>query len=115
MTYDDFCSTIWDISKNSDEVVVKTKTPSAVLFYTEKSLPCLDIEPITDSLSKLYEDKIEFYKVDAEQEQVLCNSLKINLLPTIILFSKEHKPLVVEGQLPLREYMLIFDKQLGFK
>lgn len=113
LTFESFNQCIWNIADNNDEFVYLSKKPSIVLFYDENSEPCKSIMPIADSLSSKYGQTIDFYKTNVATEQALCNSLKISVTPTIILFSNDSKPLVVEGLRPQREYENIIEKRIS--
>ena len=60
--------------------------PTIVDFYASWCGPCKMLSPIMEKLSKKYEDKVNFYKIDVDESSDLANTLKIKAIPTLIFF-----------------------------
>lgn len=69
-----------------EEKVLKAETPSFVDFWAPWCGPCKLAEPVLEELSKEYEGKINFYKVNVDEEQDHSGQLGVMSIPTTILF-----------------------------
>jgi thioredoxin 1 len=49
--------------------------------------PCRAVTPILERLAPEYEGKVEFWKVDADQNRGLMQAFGIQALPTVVLLS----------------------------
>lgn len=50
--------------------------PTIVDFYASWCGPCKMLSPIMEKLSKKYEDKVNFYKIDVDESSDLANYIK---------------------------------------
>lgn len=72
--------------------------PAIVDFYASWCGPCKMLSPIIEKLSKKYEDKVYFYKIDVDKSSDLANSLNITAIPTLIFFSDSTSlPIIKQG------------------
>ena len=76
-----------DGSKFQDEVVHSSK-PVLVDFYADWCGPCKIIEPIITQLSKEYEGRVKFVKIDTDADQELALQFDIMSIPTVLFFSQ---------------------------
>ena len=74
--------------------------PCIIDFYADWCQPCKIVAPILENLSKKYEGKINFYKVDTESEQELARIFNIRSIPTMLFCPVEGSPQVAVGALP---------------
>lgn len=76
-----------NISKNqwTQEVINSTK-PVFVDFWAEWCGPCNTIAPIIEEVSKEYEYKIDFIKVNVDQNRDLVSKYNIISIPTLAIF-----------------------------
>jgi len=49
--------------------------------------PCKAVTPILERLGPEYTDRVEFWKVDADQNRALMEAFGVQALPTVILLS----------------------------
>ncbi len=80
--------------------VVKADKPVVVDFYADWCGPCKMIEPIMHQLSKEYEGKAKFVKVDTDANQELAMQFGIMSIPTVMFFSKGKVEDIVVGAVP---------------
>ena len=67
-------------------------------FYASWCGPCKMLSPIMEKLSKKYEDKVNFYKIDVDESSDLANTLKIKGIPTLIFFKDSlSTSIIIEG------------------
>lgn len=72
--------------------------PTIVDFYASWCGPCKILSPIMEKLSKKYEDKVNFYKIDVDESSDLANTLKIKGIPTLIFFKDSlSTSIIIEG------------------
>jgi thioredoxin 1 len=51
-----------------------------------------------EKLSKKYEDKVNFYKIDVDKSSDLANALNIRAIPTLIFFKdSSSSAIIMEG------------------
>ena len=82
------------------EEVVKSSQPVVVDFYADWCGPCKMIAPIIHQLSKQYEGKAKFVKVDTDANQELATQFGIMSIPTVMFFSKGKVEDIVVGAVP---------------
>ncbi len=76
-----------------DDYHQKIKSDKLVLvdFNATWCGPCKMLSPILEDLAKDYKNKIELLKIDVDQNKTIANDLKIESLPTMILYKKGEK------------------------
>ena len=111
LTKETFQKTIFDFEKN-EEWKFEGDLPCVIDFYADWCGPCKMVAPIIDELSKEYEGKINFYKIDTEQEAELSSMFVIRSIPTILFVPLEGQPKASMGALPKEQFMKIIDNEL---
>ena len=78
-----------NISKNQwDLEVINSSKPVFVDFWAIWCGPCNTIAPIVEEVSKEYENKVNFLKVDVDQNRDLVSKYNIISIPTLAIFHK---------------------------
>jgi thioredoxin len=80
--------------------VVKSDVPVLVDFYADWCGPCKMIEPIINQLSKEYDGKVKFVKIDTDANQELAVQFGIMSIPTVMFFTKGKVEDIVIGAVP---------------
>src|SRR5690606_41143954 len=65
--------------------------PAILDFYADWCGPCKMLAAIFEELSKEYQGKIDFYKIDTEKEQQLAGMFGIRSIPTIMFMDTDGK------------------------
>lgn len=71
---------------NFDQVVLQARKPVLVDLWAAWCKPCLAIAPILDELAEEYSGKIDFVKVDVDQNPKTAARYGIMSIPTLLIF-----------------------------
>ncbi|WP_035586990.1 thioredoxin [Hippea jasoniae] len=74
--------------------------PCIIDFYADWCGPCKMVEPILNELSKEYDGKIKFYRVNTDQEQELAALFGIRSIPSLLFVPVGEQPQMAVGALP---------------
>jgi len=75
-----------------DEVVLKAKLPVLVDFWAPWCGPCRMVAPVVEELSREYDGKVNFVKINIDDNPSLGSKFGVMSIPTLILF-KNGQPL----------------------
>ncbi len=76
-----------EISGDEFELEVKkSKTPVVVDYWASWCGPCKAFAPTFESVSKKYEGRIKFLKVNVDENNDLASSEGVMSIPTVILY-----------------------------
>jgi thioredoxin 1 len=104
LTKETFMEKVFDYEKNR-EWKFEGELPCIIDFYADWCGPCKMVAPILQDLSKQYEGKVNFYKVDTEKEQELAAVFGIRSIPSILFVPKDEKPQMALGALPRESFV----------
>ena len=69
-----------------DRMVIKAPKPVLVDFWATWCKPCQMIAPVLDELSKEYDGKVDFLKLDVDHNQQTAAKYNVMSIPTILIF-----------------------------
>ncbi len=69
-----------------EQEVINSDKPVFVDFWATWCGPCRMVSPIVEELSKEYEGKVDFVKVDVDQNRELTRENNISSIPTLAIF-----------------------------
>jgi thioredoxin 1 len=72
-------------------MVLKASRPVLVDFWATWCKPCQMIAPVLDELSKEYDGKVDFLKLDVDHNQQTAAKYNVMSIPTVLVF-KGGKP-----------------------
>lgn len=75
-------------NSNFEQEVLTNELPVLVGFTALWCGPCRALTPILENLSKEFEGKIKFGKVNTDENEEISSNYNISALPTILLFNK---------------------------
>ena len=78
-------------SGNFEQEVLKSDVPVVIDFWAPWCGPCRVFSPIIDEVSKEYEGKAKFAKLNTDDNQEIAVKYNIMSIPTVMLFV-EGKP-----------------------
>ena len=110
LTASDFRKKIMDYESHPEEWVFAGSRPAVIDFYTTWCGPCKMMAPVVESLAEKYAGKIDFYKVDIDQESELASVFGISSIPTFLFIPVKGKPSVQMGAMQKEDFEERIDK-----
>jgi len=112
LTYETFLQKVWNFEKHPREWSYEGKEPCVVDFYADWCGPCKRVAPIMDEMAKKYSGKVNFYKINVDDEKKLATVFRIQSIPAVLFIPVKGKPMMQVGLLPHDTYVKIIDQQL---
>jgi thioredoxin 1 len=111
LTKQAFFEKVFDYEKNK-EWKFEGELPCVIDFWAPWCGPCRMVGPVIEELSKEYAGKVNFYKVNTEEEQELAGAFGIMSIPSLLFVPREGKPKMAVGALPKDVLKQAIDKEL---
>ncbi len=106
-----FLSKVFDYEKNTDWKY-EGELPAVVDFWAPWCGPCKTVGPIIEELSEEYKGKVNFYKVNTDEEQELGAAFGIRSIPSLLFIPKEGQPKMAVGAVPKEAMKEAIEKEL---
>ncbi|MEM3791430.1 MAG: thioredoxin [Candidatus Micrarchaeaceae archaeon] len=71
---------------NFEEEVIKSKIPVVIDFWAEWCGPCRVYSPIIEEVSKDYEGKVKFARLNVDDNPSIAEKYEISAIPTTMIF-----------------------------
>lgn len=115
ITYKEFLDKIYDFEHDSTQTWVnKSNRPVVIDFYAPWCAPCKKIAPSLQELSVEYKGKVDFYKVDTQEEEFLAIAFNIQSVPTLMFIPKEGEPYLSLGYISKGEIKSIIKELVKY-
>jgi thioredoxin 1 len=111
LTKQAFFEKVFDYEKNK-EWKFEGELPCLIDFWAPWCGPCRIVGPVIEELSKEYAGKVNFYKVNTEEEQELAGAFGIMSIPSLLFVPKDGKPKMAVGALPKEVLKQAIDEEL---
>lgn len=86
--------------------------PAVVDFWAPWCGPCRMVGPIIDELSEEYKGRVNFFKVNTDEEQELGAVFGIRSIPSLLFIPKDGQPKLAVGALPKESLKQAIEKEL---
>ncbi len=94
--------------------VLKSNVPVVVDFWAEWCGPCRVISPIIEELSKEYNGKVQFAKVNVDESPDLAGRFGVQGIPTLIIFKDAKEVGRLVGAAPKSRLAQEIEKMLEY-
>ena len=113
LTASDFRKKIMDYESHSEEWVFAGSRPAVIDFYATWCGPCKMMAPVVESFARKYAGKVDFYKVDIDQEPELASVFGIRSIPTFLFIPMKGNPTIQMGAMQKEDFEEIIGKMMG--
>ena len=81
----------------------KGTKPAIIDFYAPWCGPCKKLSPILDELAKEYKGKIDFYKLNIDNNEELARAMQVSSIPMVLFVPASGTPQAITGLYPKEE------------
>ncbi len=106
-----FRDKVFNFEKNKEWKYEGT-LPALVDFWAPWCGPCRMVGPVIDELSDEYAGKVNFYKINTDEEQDLAGLFGIQSIPSLLFIPIHGEPKMAMGALPKKELKRIIESDL---
>jgi len=106
-----FKQKIFDYSENKEWKFEGDK-PAIIDFYADWCGPCKVVSPILEELATTYSGKMDFYKIDTEDQKELASIFGIQSIPSLLFIPPDEQPQMAVGALNKETFIKAFKEVL---
>ncbi len=111
LTKADFLEKVFDY-ENNKEWKYQGDVPAIIDFWAPWCGPCRMVGPVIDELSEEYNGKVNFYKINTDEEQELAGAFGIRSIPSLLFIPMDGQPKMAVGALPKESLKKVIDEEL---
>jgi thioredoxin 1 len=109
-----FKEKVFNFEANKEWKYEGTK-PAIIDFYADWCGPCKMVAPVLEELKVEYDDKLEIYKVNTEEEHELSAMFGIQSIPSLLFVPLIGQPQMAMGALPKETFKQAIGDVLNIK
>ena len=94
-----FLSKVFDY-ENNKEWKFEGDLPCVIDFWAPWCGPCRAVGPAIEELSDEFSGRVNFYKVNTDEQQEMAGAFGIRSIPSILFIPKDGQPKMAVGALP---------------
>jgi thioredoxin 1 len=106
-----FFEKVFNYEKNK-EWKFEGDLPCVIDFWAPWCGPCRMVAPVIEELSEEYKGKVNFYKVNTDEEQELGAAFGIRSIPSMLFVPMVGQPKMAVGALPKHSLKEAIEKEL---
>ena len=99
LTTETFKERVFNFEEN-DQWKFEGDKPAIIDWWAEWCAPCKVLEPTMDKLEEELGDKVDFYKINVDENPELAQAFQIRSIPSILFVPLEGMPQMAVGALP---------------
>ena len=111
LTTEQFKQQVFNYDQNQEWVYEGT-LPAVIDFWAPWCGPCRMVGPVIDELADEYAGRVNFFKINTDEEQELSAAFGIRSIPSLLFIPKTDRPQMAVGALPKDEMVRIIDTEL---
>lgn len=96
-----------------DETILKNSMPVLVDFWAPWCGPCRMVAPLVEELAEVYEGRIDFFKLNTDDNPLTPTKYGIRGIPTLIVFREGSEVGRIVGYRPKDELQRELDRSLA--
>ena len=112
LTKEMFLNKVFNYEKNK-EWKYEGQKPCIIDFYADWCGPCKTVAPVLEELARDFNDKLDVFKVNTEEEQELASVFGIRSIPSFLFVPSVGLPQMATGALPKETFIKAFKDVLG--
>ncbi len=99
--------------KDFEQEVLKSDVPTVADFYADWCGPCRIVGPTIEALSREYDGKVRFVKVNVDDNQGLAIRYDVRSIPTVMIFKNGQVVERLIGAQPAQSYRQRINALIG--
>lgn len=104
LTTESFKNLIFDYSTNKNWNY-KGNLPAIIDFYADWCRPCKMIAPIMEELATQYNGKVNFYKINVDEQSEVAQIFGISSIPAVLFIPVKGQPQMSVGAMSKESYL----------